>query len=66
MRAAVYPSGRVDVQRVQPGCEFGLQSVIHGPMFRQPREPGKGVSPDFHSIVGLAPRCCASMTVVQM
>ncbi len=59
-------SGCINMQGVQSRREFGFQRIVYGPVFRQPREPGKGRSTDFHSIVRLAPRGCASMTVVQM
>lgn len=58
------PSGRIYMQSVQSRRKFGFQRLIHGPMPRQPGESGKGRSADFHSIVRLTPRCCASMTVV--
>ena len=54
------------MQRMQAGLEFGLQRVVDRPVLRQPGEPSKGVGPDFHSIMRLTPRCCASMTVVEM
>jgi hypothetical protein len=59
-------SGGVDVQGVQAGSEFGLQGLVDGPVFRQPGESGEGPGADMNSIVGLAARRCAGMTVVQM
>jgi hypothetical protein len=58
--------GRVDVQGVEPGGELGFQGLVDGPVFRQPGESGEGAGADMNSIVGLAARCCTSMTVVQM
>lgn len=54
------------MEGVQASRELGFERLIHGPVFRQPGESGKGPCADVDGIVRLAPRRCASMTVVKM
>lgn len=54
------------MEGVQAGRELGFERLIHGPVFRQPGESGKGPGADVDGIVRLAARRCASMTVVKM
>lgn len=59
-------SGRVDVEGVEPGREFGLQGVVDRPVAVQPGHAGQGGGADLYRIMCLAPGRCACVTVVEM
>lgn len=54
------------MEGVQARLELDLQSVVHGPMLRQPGEAFESRRTNLYGIMRFAARRCPSMTVVQM